>query len=201
MDYTSDSGPSDDDDSGRDRDPPPGKTLRAPTPWSTVPEQRKQRQRDILYQARKLSVSAQDSHDRIRRDANAWEAEYRRRREDTIKRSEELRAELLRLEDDQARRLASGKRSVKEGVPRHDKRMESHLMTHKNFVCDAKSPLSFGLQAVAWPHGFKMPQLNPYDGKSDPKAFLMSFEAAIQFVGGDEVTMAKSLVMAITRIA
>lgn len=45
-----------------------------------------------------------------------------------------------------------------------------------------------------------MPQIAPYDRKTDPKAFVMSFEAAIQSVGGDETVMAKSFVMAITGI-
>lgn len=53
---------------------------------------------------------------------------------------------------------------------------------------------------MQWPYGFKMPQVIPYSRKSDPKAFIMSFKAAIQSVGGDNTTMAKSLVMAITRI-
>lgn len=46
-----------------------------------------------------------------------------------------------------------------------------------------------------------MSQIVLYDGKTDPKVFIMSFEAAIQSVGGDEAMMAKSLVMAITGIA
>jgi hypothetical protein len=46
-----------------------------------------------------------------------------------------------------------------------------------------------------------MPQIAPYNGKTDLAAFLMSFEAAIQLVGGDESTMSKSFVMAITRVA
>lgn len=47
----------------------------------------------------------------------------------------------------------------------------------------------------------KMPQVIPHDGTFDPKAFVMSFGAGIQSVGGDITTMAKSLVMAITVIA
>jgi hypothetical protein len=38
-------------------------------------------------------------------------------------------------------------------------------------------------------------------GKTDLAAFLVSFEAAIQSVGGDESTMAKSFVMEVTSIA
>jgi hypothetical protein len=36
-----------------------------------------------------------------------------------------------------------------------------------------------------------------FDGESDPRYFLMSFEAAVIAGGGDETTLAKSLVMAV----
>jgi hypothetical protein len=36
-----------------------------------------------------------------------------------------------------------------------------------------------------------------FDGQSDPKQFLMSFEAAVIFGRGDKTTLAKSLVMAV----
>jgi hypothetical protein len=36
-----------------------------------------------------------------------------------------------------------------------------------------------------------------FDDQSDPRQFLMSFEAAIISGGGDETTLAKSLVMAV----
>lgn len=46
-----------------------------------------------------------------------------------------------------------------------------------------------------------MPQLILYEGKYDPKAFIISFEAAIQSIGGNEAMMAKSLVMVVTELA
>lgn len=46
-----------------------------------------------------------------------------------------------------------------------------------------------------------MPQITPYNGKTDPKALVMSLEAAIQSVGRDEAIMAKSFVMVVTGIA
>lgn len=46
-----------------------------------------------------------------------------------------------------------------------------------------------------------MSHVIPYDGKSDPKAFIMRFEAAIQSVEGNRTTMAKSLLMVVTGIA
>jgi hypothetical protein len=36
-----------------------------------------------------------------------------------------------------------------------------------------------------------------FDGESDPRQFLMSFEATVIARGGDEITLAKSLVMAV----
>jgi hypothetical protein len=41
------------------------------------------------------------------------------------------------------------------------------------------------------------PQLPMYDGHSDPKQFLMSYEATISSYGGNTVVMAKSFVMVV----
>lgn len=79
-----------------------------------------------------------------------------------------------------------------------DRRTSFHYASHKGTVYDPKSLLPYSLQAAIWPWGFKISQITPYD---DPKAFIMSFEAAIQSVGGGEATMAKRLVMVITGIA
>jgi hypothetical protein len=40
------------------------------------------------------------------------------------------------------------------------------------------------LQATPWPPSYKPPQLPMYDGHSDPKQFLMSYEATISSYGG-----------------
>jgi hypothetical protein len=40
-----------------------------------------------------------------------------------------------------------------------------------------------------------------YDGHSDPKQFLMSYEATISSYGGNTAVMAKSFVMAVRNIA
>jgi hypothetical protein len=40
-----------------------------------------------------------------------------------------------------------------------------------------------------------------YDGHSDPKQFLMSYEATISSYGGNTAVMAKSFVMAIKNVA
>lgn len=51
------------------------------------------------------------------------------------------------------------------------------------------------------PRGFKMTQLIPYEGKYDPKAFIMNFEVVNQFIRGNDAMMAKSLVMSVMEIA
>jgi hypothetical protein len=40
-----------------------------------------------------------------------------------------------------------------------------------------------------------------YDGHSDPKQFLMSYEATISSYGGNAAVMAKSFVMAVQNVA
>jgi hypothetical protein len=40
-----------------------------------------------------------------------------------------------------------------------------------------------------------------YDGHSDPKEFLMSYEATISSYGGNTVVMAKSFVMVVRSVA
>jgi hypothetical protein len=56
---------------------------------------------------------------------------------------------------------------------------------HGNFAFDDASPLSAELQATPWPPSYKPPQLPMYDGHSDPKQFLMSYEATISSYGGN----------------
>jgi hypothetical protein len=51
------------------------------------------------------------------------------------------------------------------------------------------------------PQSYKPPQLPMYDGHSDPKQFLMSYEATISSYGGNTTVMAKSFVMAVRNIA
>jgi hypothetical protein len=72
---------------------------------------------------------------------------------------------------------------------------------HGNFAFDDASPLSTELQAVPWPQSYKSPQLPMYDGHSDPKQFLMSYEATISSYGGNTAVMAKSFVMAVRSVA
>jgi hypothetical protein len=72
---------------------------------------------------------------------------------------------------------------------------------HGSFAFDDASPLSAELQATPWPPSYKPPQLPMYDGHSNPKQFLMSYEATISSYGGNTAVMAKSFVMAVKNVA
>lgn len=61
---------------------------------------------------------------------------------------------------------------------------------------DTDSPLAINIQLAKWPVGFKFNVIPTYNGQSDPRQFLMSFEAAVASRGGDPTTLAKSLIMA-----
>jgi hypothetical protein len=60
---------------------------------------------------------------------------------------------------------------------------------HGNFTFGDASPLAAELQATPWPQSYKPPQLHMYDGDSDPKQFLMSYEATISSYGGNTTVM------------
>jgi hypothetical protein len=72
---------------------------------------------------------------------------------------------------------------------------------HRNFAFDDASPLSAELQATPCPPSYRPPQLPMYDGHSDPKQFLMSYEATISSYGGTTPVIAKSFVMAVRSVA
>jgi hypothetical protein len=72
---------------------------------------------------------------------------------------------------------------------------------HGKFTFDDASPLAVELHAIPWPQSYKPRQLPMYDGHSDPKQFLMSYEATISSYGGNTVVMAKSFVMAVRCVA
>jgi hypothetical protein len=65
---------------------------------------------------------------------------------------------------------------------------------HDNFAFDDASPLAAELQATTWPPSYKPHQLSMYDGYSDMKQFLMSYEVTISSYGGNTTVMAKSFV-------
>jgi hypothetical protein len=60
------------------------------------------------------------------------------------------------------------------------------------------SPLSLELEKAEWPPMFKLPaSLLKYDGKSDPRQFLWKYTMAISSGGGDDVAMARAMIMAL----
>jgi hypothetical protein len=69
------------------------------------------------------------------------------------------------------------------------------------FTFDDASPLATKLQAIPWPQSYKPPQLPMYDGHSNPKQFLMSYEETISSYRGNVAVMAKSFVMAVQNVA
>jgi hypothetical protein len=70
-----------------------------------------------------------------------------------------------------------------------------------SFVRRAHSTKKNELQATPWPPSYKPPQLPMYDGHSDPKQFLMSYEVTISSYGSNTAAMAKSFVMAVKSVA
>jgi exonuclease VII large subunit len=72
---------------------------------------------------------------------------------------------------------------------------------HDTFTFDDASPLAAELQAIPWPPSYKLPLLPMYGGHSDPKQFLMSYEATISSYGGNATVMAKSFIMAVRNVA
>jgi hypothetical protein len=60
---------------------------------------------------------------------------------------------------------------------------------------DPKSPLSYALQITEWPPAYSHQHLPRFTGNSDPRQFIMSYEAAVAAAGGDHNTMAKSFVI------
>jgi hypothetical protein len=96
-----------------------------------------------------------------------------------------------------------------EGPQHRERRQESPFnkdewyddFHHGNFTFNDASPLTEELQATQWPPSYKPPQLPMYDGHSDPKQFLMSYEATISSYGGNTAVIAKSFVMAVRSVA
>jgi hypothetical protein len=72
---------------------------------------------------------------------------------------------------------------------------------HDNIAFDDASLLATELQAIPWPSSYKPSQLPMYDGHSDPKQFLMSYEQTISSYGGNMTVMAKSFIMAVRSVA
>jgi hypothetical protein len=63
-------------------------------------------------------------------------------------------------------------------------------------TADPQSSLSKDIQTSPWPVTYKPITLPKYNGKSDPRWFIMSFEAAVASAGGNDNVLAKSFVIA-----
>jgi hypothetical protein len=101
-------------------------------------------------------------------------------------------------QDDQGQRPQQ--RELRQESPSNDDELYDDFH-HGNFAFDDASPVVAEFQATPWPPSYKPSQLPIYDGHSDPKQFLMSYEATISSYGGNTTVMAKSFVMAIRSVA
>jgi hypothetical protein len=62
---------------------------------------------------------------------------------------------------------------------------------------DHKSPLAEHLQLAPLSLHYRAVTLPKYHGNTDPRKFLMCYEAAIASAGGDEATLIKSLIISL----
>jgi hypothetical protein len=62
---------------------------------------------------------------------------------------------------------------------------------------NSKCPLADNLQLALWPTQYRAAPPPKYDGESDQRKFLMSYEAAIALFRGDETTLAKSFIISL----
>jgi hypothetical protein len=163
--------------------------------------------REARTQKRKaISTTPQEEElDQEIRDLEAIHQQIERKREKMLclsalqKKIDEAAEEIRHLtHDDQDRRPQQ--RELRQDNSYNDDNWYDDFH-HANFDFDDASPLSAELQATPWPSSYKPPQLPMYDGHSDPKQFLMSYEATISLYGGNTAVMAKSFVMAAQSVA
>jgi hypothetical protein len=112
---------------------------------------------------------------------------------------DEATEEVCHLAQDEQDRRPQHRELHQEGLFNDDGWYDD--FNHDTFIFDDASPLAGELQAIPWPPSYKPPQLPMYDGHSDPKQFLMSYEATISSYGGNAAVMAKSFVMAVRNVA
>jgi hypothetical protein len=111
----------------------------------------------------------------------------------------EATEELCHLAQDEQDRRPQHMELRQEGLFNEDGWYDD--FNHETFTFDDASPLAAELQAIPWPQSYKPPQLPMYDGHSNPKQFLMSYEATISSYGGNAAVIAKSFVMAVRNVA
>lgn len=65
---------------------------------------------------------------------------------------------------------------------------------------DPTSLLSKELQQHPWPQNYR-PRIPPFDGKSNPRKFIASYEIVVISAEGDTQALVKSFIMAVDGIA
>jgi hypothetical protein len=118
---------------------------------------------------------------------------------DLQRKIDEATEEVCHLAQDEQERRPQHRELHQEGLFDDDGWYDD--FNHGTFTFDDASPLAAELQAIPWPPSYKPPQLPMYDGHSDPKQFLMSYEATISSYGGNTAVMTKSFVMAVKNVA
>jgi hypothetical protein len=118
---------------------------------------------------------------------------------DLQRKIDESTEEVRHLAQDEQDRRPQHRELCQEGLFNEDGWYDD--FNHDTFTFDDASPLAAELQATPWPPSYKPPQLPMYDGHSDPKQFLMSYEATISSYGGNTAVMEKSFVMAVQNVA
>jgi hypothetical protein len=133
-------------------------------------------------------------HQQVQRknEKMAWLADLQRK-------IDEATEEVCHLAQDEQDRRPQNRELRLEGLFNEDGWYDD--FNHDTFTFDDASPLAAELQATPWPSSYKPPQLPMYDGHSDPKQFLMSYEATISSYGGNTAVIAKSVVMAVRNVA
>jgi hypothetical protein len=117
---------------------------------------------------------------------------------DLQRKIDEATKEVRRLVQDEQDRRPQHRELRQEGLLNEDGWYDD--FNYDTFFYDA-SPLVAELQATPWPSSYKPPHLPMYDEHSDPKQFLMSYEATISLYGGNTAVMAKSFLMAVRNVA
>jgi hypothetical protein len=102
---------------------------------------------------------------------------------DLQRKIDEASEEVCHLAQDDQDRRPQYKELRQEGLFNEDGWYDD--FNHDTFTFDDASPLAGELQAIPWPQSYKPPQLPMYDGHSDPKQFLVSYEATISSYGGN----------------
>jgi hypothetical protein len=163
--------------------------------------------REARSQKRKATspTPQEEELDQEIRDLEAIHQQVQRKREkmlwlaDLQKKIDEAAEEMHHLTQDGQDRRAQH-RELRQESPINDDEWYDDFH-HDNFAFDDASPLAAELQVTPLPQSYKPPQLSMYDGHSDLKQFLMSYEATISSYGGNFAVMAKSFVMTVISVA